>query len=154
MSTVLVTGASAGLGAEFVRQLASAGHDVVLVARDEGRLETLAKELETSHGIATEVLVADLTTSEGLAVVESRLADGERPVDLLVNNAGFAVGRSFLRSSADEQEAMLRVLVLAVLRLTHAALPGMVARRRGAVLNVSSVAGFVSAGRTRPRRHG
>lgn len=141
--TALVTGASAGIGLAFARRLAADGYDVTLVARDRARLDELAAGLP---GTAT-VLPADLTTDEGVAAVAARLAD---PPDLLVNNAGIGVKESFLRSDPADEARQLRLNVEAVLRLTHAALPGMTARRHGAIVNVSSVAGFgpVAAGST------
>jgi uncharacterized protein len=146
VSLALVTGATSGIGAEFARQLATQGHDLVLVARDTERLEAMSDELRSAHGVACDVLIADLATTEGMRAVEQRLAVPTQPVDLLVNSAGLGLRTSFLKSSADDEEAMLRVMVVAVLRLTHAALPGMLGRGRGAVINVSSVAGFIPAG--------
>lgn len=143
MSTALVTGATAGIGLAFTRRLARERYDLVLVARDGERLEKVAAELRAEHDVTVEVLAADLADEHACRTVEARLADPDRPVDMLVNNAGFTVRRGFLRGDVDEEERMLRVLVRAVLRLTHAALPGMVARRHGTVVTVSSVAGFV-----------
>lgn len=138
----LVTGATAGIGATFARQLAASGHDLVLVARREDRLVEIAAELEAAHGITVRVQVADLSTSEGCAVVEARLAAADDPIDLLVNNAGTTLNTSFLRSTPEDEERLLRLNVHAVMRLTHAALPAMVARGGGGVINVSSVSGF------------
>ena len=146
MATALITGATAGIGHAFARRLAADRHDLVLVARDRDRLESTAKELHTSYAVDVEVVVADLAADDGCLLVEDRLADSTRPVDLLVNNAGFSVNRAFLRGDVDDEERMLRVLVRAVLRLTHAAVPGMVQRGHGAVINVSSVASFVPQG--------
>jgi uncharacterized protein len=144
--TALVTGATAGIGHSFAVHLARRGHDLVLVARDRDRLESVAADLRTSYGVAVEVLPADLGDREQLARVEERLADRDRPVDLLVNNAGFGLKHRFLDNSADDESAMLDVLVTAVLRLSHAALGGMAERGRGGVINVSSVASLLPRG--------
>jgi uncharacterized protein len=142
MSVALITGPTSGIGNAFARRLAADGHDLVLVSRDANRLEELARGLRSTYGVDVEVLAADLADDEGCRSIEKRLSDGS-PVDLLVNNAGFSINQRFLTGDIENEEAMLRVLVRAVLRLTRAAVPGMVARRHGAVINVSSVAGFV-----------
>lgn len=146
MGTALITGASAGLGLEFAWQLATAKHDVVLVARGADRLETLAGQLRAAAGIRAEVLPADLSVRADVERVADRLRADERPVGLLVNNAGFGMGRSFLDTPIAEQEQALDVMVRAVLVLSHAAAGAMVERGRGAILNVSSVAALLTSG--------
>ncbi|MFI7646953.1 SDR family NAD(P)-dependent oxidoreductase [Micromonospora sp. NPDC049460] len=137
----LITGATAGIGAAFARRLASDGWHLVLVARDAARLADTAAELTARHGREVETIPADLSTDDGCAAVERRLAEGS-PVELLVNNAGISLNTPFLRSSAEDEARLLRLNVHAVMRLTLAALRPMTERRHGAVINVSSVAGF------------
>ncbi len=144
--TALVTGATAGIGLEFARQLAARGDDLVLVARDTARLDAVAADLRASYDVRVEVLPADLTDSDQLARVEARLADRANAVDLLVNNAGFGLKERFLDNPLEVEQAQQDVLVRAVLRLTHAALGGMVERGHGGVINVSSVAAFFPRG--------
>ncbi len=136
-STALVTGASSGIGEAFARLLAGAGVPTVVVARRRDRLEALARALP-----GVEVLVADLTTEDGIAAVEDRLASG---VDLLVNNAGFGTSGRFAEIDPARITAEVTLNVVALTRLTRAALPGMLARGRGWVLNVSSVVSFQAA---------
>ncbi|MFB7056615.1 SDR family NAD(P)-dependent oxidoreductase [Streptomyces vinaceus] len=146
MTTVLITGASAGLGAAFARGFAAKGCELVLVARDKERLESVARELGREFGTTSEVLPADLLDADGCTAVTERLADRERPVDILVNNAGFGLPAPFPYSPVEDEERLLDLLVKVPLRLTHALLPGLRERRRGAVVNVSSVAGLLPTG--------
>lgn len=145
MPTALITGPTSGIGAAFARHLARTGHDLVLVARDEQRLAATAAELTAAHGIAADVLVADLAEDADRERVAARIEDQARPLDVVVNNAGLSLNTPFLRSTPEKETRLLSVNVHAVMRLTLAALPGMVSRRRGAVINVSSVAGFSAA---------
>lgn len=146
MTTALVTGASAGLGAEFSRQLAEAGHDVVLVARDEARLTALADDLRRDRGVRAEVLPADLATEEGLAAVRTRLEQSADPVTVLVNNAGYGIPTDFVDTPLADEQRMLRLLVEVPLALSHAAIPALAERGGGHIINVSSVAGFIPRG--------
>lgn len=144
MAIALVTGASSGLGEEFAWQLATAGHQVVLVARSRDRLSEVAELLTSATGSAAEILPADLTTEQGREAVAARLAARERPVSLLVNNAGFGIGEPLTRSDWEDEKALLDIHITAPLQLTHAALPGMIERGHGAVLNVASIAAHLA----------
>jgi hypothetical protein len=146
MGRALITGASTGLGKEFAEQLAGRGHDLVLVARTGQALEDLAADLTVRQGVEVEVLPADLTDRDQLQRVADRLNDAASPVDLLVNNAGFGSRRGFVRNSLDEEERAVDLMVKAVMVLSHAAGGAMRGRGRGAILNVSSVAGFTVMG--------
>ena len=146
MSTALVTGASAGIGRAFAERLAREGTDLVLVARDRARLDELATGLRMRHGVAVEVLVADLSDRAATGRVCARIEDDVRPIDLLVNNAGFGLKGSFLDNDLADEEAGLDVMVRAVMLTSHAAGRAMRARGTGAILNVSSVAGFIANG--------
>lgn len=139
--TAVVTGASSGIGAAYARRLAADGYDVILVARRKDRLEKLAEELEASHAVKAEVLAADLTGEAGLRAVEERIARAGN-LEFLVNNAGFGTRGLFFRSPGEAPDRMHRLHVLAVVRLSRAALAGMVMRGKGTLVNVSSVAAF------------
>jgi short-subunit dehydrogenase len=140
--SAMVTGASAGIGAEIASQLAASGCDLILVARRESLLAEVAGRLAGQHGVRAEVLAADLTAEAGLAAAAERLSGPGHPVELLVNNAGFGVPGALAAAPFGPQEAQIRLNVLALARLTHAALPGMVEREFGGILNVASVAGY------------
>ncbi len=142
MTTALVTGATAGIGRAFVDALAARGDDVVLVARDGARLESVAAEIRTAHGVHATPLVADLLEEPGLAAVEARLRDVVEPIDLLVNNAGMGTFGTFADLDVVDEERAIRLNVLALVRLTHAALETMVKRHSGAIVNMSSLAAY------------
>lgn len=143
MPNALITGASAGLGAEFARQLARRGADLVLVARSTDALEKIATELRGTYGVAVEVLTADLADEAGVQRVVDRLAERTDPIDLLVNNAGYGLPLQFADNDIDDEVRHLRVHVEASMRLMHAALQVM-RDRGGRIINVASVAGFIS----------
>ncbi|HEU5022947.1 MAG TPA: SDR family oxidoreductase [Bryobacteraceae bacterium] len=133
----LVTGASSGIGETFARKLAARGFDLILAARREDKLRALAAELPVN----TRIIVADLTQEDGLAATEAAIRESP-DLELLVNNAGFGTLGRFWEADLHSQEQMHRLHVMAMMRLTHAALKAMVPRDRGGVINVSSVAGF------------
>lgn len=145
MSRALITGASAGLGREFARTLASQGNDIVLVARNADRLDDLATELRTT-GVDVEVLPADLGNDADLARVADRLRWDDAPVTLLVNNAGFGLGQDFVGGSLDRELEGLNVMVRAVLVLCHAAAHAMRMRGFGSIINVSSMTALTAQG--------
>jgi uncharacterized protein len=138
----LITGASSGIGATYADRLARRGHDLVLVARDESRMEALAARLRGEHGVAVEVLAADLAVASELARIERRLRE-DSTITMLVNNAGIGGSGAFATADPERIEAIIRVNVLAVSRLAAAATPGFVARRSGTIVNVASIAALV-----------
>jgi short-subunit dehydrogenase len=145
-TTALITGASAGLGAEFARQLAARGTNLVLVARNRARLEEAAAGLERRYGITAEVLPADLTDDAGVEAVVARLADPERPVGILVNIAGIGLLHNFEDNRISEEKKHLKLHGETAMVLTHAALKGMLERRSGRIINVASIAAFLPRG--------
>jgi short-subunit dehydrogenase len=140
--TALVTGASWGIGTAFVRALARRGMDVILVARSTDRLQPLAEEIAREHGARSEVVPADLSAEPSVAALRQEVERRGLHVDLLVNNAGFATHGHFETIPADREHAEIMVNVAAVVGLTHAFVPGMLARGCGAVINVASTAAF------------
>jgi hypothetical protein len=140
-TAALITGASSGIGAAFARRLGQQGYHLILVARREERLQALASKLQQRYHTTAEVLAADLSEPEGICRVEERIA-AMGTLDLLINNAGFGTYGKFAEVSEDRHEDMIQVHVTASVRLCRAALPRMLERRRGAVINVSSVAAF------------
>jgi short-subunit dehydrogenase len=144
--TALITGPTSGIGNAFARRLAADGWDLVLVARDSIRLERVAAELRERHGTEVEPFPADLASEAARNAVAERIADEDRPIDLLINNAGLAGPGSMLLSDYSAEDTVLAVMVRAVLQLSHAALHTMAARGHGGIINVSSVAGYVPRG--------
>ncbi|MFF0952780.1 SDR family NAD(P)-dependent oxidoreductase [Rhizobium leguminosarum] len=138
MTTALITGASSGIGAVYARRLAARGHDLVLVARATDRLNTLAEELSSAHGVAIEVLTADLVDGPQLEKVLDRLRSNP-PIDILVNNAGAGLIGEFTTAESDEMYKLLRLNVLVPTLLTSAVVGGMVERGSGSIINISSV---------------
>ena len=143
-SWALVTGATAGIGESFTRLLAAHNYNLVLVARDLPRLHERAAALQEKYGVETIVLQADLSTNKGCALVESYITEHE--IEVLINNAGFGIKKSFTTSELIDEQNLLDVLVRTPMRLMHGALPLMRARDKGIVINVSSVAGFIAGG--------
>lgn len=142
----LVTGATAGIGAAFAELLARESHDLVIVARDLPRLNSRADEWRSRYKIEVEVIQADLSRDEDIRRLELRLQNISRPIEVLINNAGFGINKSFTTSDIAEEIALLDVLVTAPMRLMHAVLPRMKERNSGAIINVSSVAGWIAGG--------
>jgi uncharacterized protein len=138
----VVTGASAGIGKEFCLQLAAGGYDLLVVARDANRLEGLRRELEQRHGVTVDAFPADLTLDDDVTRLAGIVAGSPR-LELLVNNAGFGTRGSLADASPSRQEAMLRLHTLAPMRLSQAAVPVLLKRGRGGIINVSSVASFI-----------
>ncbi len=137
----LVTGASSGIGEAFATRLARDRYDLTLVARNKERLQDLAARLHSRHGIGVQVLPADLTKTPSLRKIERAIESDDR-LEILVNNAGFGTMGQFAELDVAVEEEEIRLNVLALVRLTRAGLPGMIARRRGAIINVSSMAGL------------
>ncbi len=141
--TAFITGASSGIGAAFAERLAGQGLDLVITGRRREKLETVAAEIVTRHGVDVQVVIAELADETQLAMVAGRVA-ALPGLEVLVNNAGFGQeGGGFHEQDIAAHEAMLKVHTMATVRLTHAALPAMIANHRGSIINVSSVAGFV-----------
>lgn len=142
----MITGATAGLGAEFAAQLAAEGHGLILVARDSARLEEKAAALRSRFDVAVEVLVADLHDDDGVRRVLDRLRAGHDPVSTLVNNAGYGLPNSFEANPLEDELNHAAIHLTVPLALSHAALQGMLVRGSGRIVNVASVAGFTPRG--------
>ncbi len=142
--TALITGASSGIGEQFARHLAAEGFNLLLVARREARLNSLAGELQQHHGINARVCPADLATPGGVAQVEQRMAECDN-LSMVINNAGLGTTGTFAEIDIAKQLAMVHVHINASMRLSRAALPRMIAQQRGAIINVSSIAAYIRA---------
>ena len=140
--TALITGASMGLGAEWARLFGADGYDLVLVARSKDKLDALAEELESAHGIRTHVIAADLSEPKGPMTVWKTLNAAGIDVDVLINNAGFGSNGLFTELDVNRELDMIRVNIEALVHLTRLFMPGMVARKKGAVMNIASTAAF------------
>ncbi|WP_339099022.1 SDR family oxidoreductase [Yersinia enterocolitica] len=138
---VLITGASSGIGATYAERFARRGHNLVLVARDGVRLETLAAQLRQDNGITVDVLPADLTQPDELAAVETRLRDDNR-IGILVNNAGMNISGSFIEQATDDIERIITLNTTALARLASAVAPRLAAAGEGAIINIGSVVGL------------
>lgn len=141
LSTVLITGASSGIGATYAERFASRGHNLVLVARDKGRLETLAARLRKEHDVAVDVLQADLTRADDLVSVETRLRD-DAQIGILINNAGIAQSGGFLDQTSEDVTRMVGLNTVALVRLANAIAPRLVQAGEGSIVNIGSVVGL------------
>ena len=146
MGTALITGATSGIGLEIAWELAAEKNDLVLVARNKERLEKIAEEMRQIADVRVEVLSADLSTMEGALAVAERVANDERPVGLLVNNAGFGLGQDFVGGSLNRELQGLNTMVRAVLITCHAAADAMTRRGYGGILNVASMTALTAQG--------
>lgn len=145
-SYALITGASSGIGAEFARQYAQHGYSLVISGRNHDALENLAQEIRQEHSVDVEIMRADLLREDDVQALVIRIRSAERPVEILVNNAGFGLGKEFLKASAQAHMQQVDVLAKIPLQLMHAALEVMVERGRGRIINVASVAAFMPNG--------
>ena len=140
-SSVLITGASTGIGATYADRFAKRGHDLVLVARDLTRMETLADRLRKQAGVQVDILRADLTDAQDLSLVEARLRDDHR-IAILVNNAGTAIAGGFVEHSADDIAMIVNLNAMALVRLAHAVAPRLVKQGMGSIINIGSIVGL------------
>ena len=144
--TILITGASSGIGTAFARSLASQGYDLVLVARREAQLRSLADDVQRKFNVNAQVFPADLSDPTQVKRLETQVAEiGD--LEILINNAGFGVPGKFVEIQAERNAEMIQVHILATVRLCRAALPGMISRGRGSIINVSSIAAFMATPR-------
>jgi uncharacterized protein len=138
----LVTGASSGIGADLARELAQGGHDLVLVARGEDKLRALAAELEKAHSIRAQIIAADLAAPDAAVRLVAELEQRQLAVDVLINNAGYALYGRFAETDGQDELRMIQVNIVALTQLAKLLLPGMLARKKGRILNVASTAAF------------
>ncbi|MFM8921702.1 MAG: SDR family NAD(P)-dependent oxidoreductase [Candidatus Nanopelagicaceae bacterium] len=144
MKTALVTGASSGIGWHFANLLAKEGFDLVITARSTERLNNLAEDIRSKFGRDVEVISADLTTDSGIQNIAERLKAGD--IEVLINNAGYGLNKSFTKSDMQDEVAVLRILCEAPMRLAHAVIPSMISKNAGTIINVSSVAAWITGG--------
>ena len=140
----LVTGASSGIGWHFADLLSREGYDLVITARNTERLNHLANEFHQKYGRNVEVISADLTTDHGISLIENRLSNGD--IDVLINNAGYGLNKGFTQSDVKDEITILKILCEAPMRFAHSVLPSMIARNSGIIVNVSSVAAWITGG--------
>jgi short-subunit dehydrogenase len=146
MATALITGGTSGIGAAFARALAARGHDLVLVARNDDRLSAMSTELKERYAISVETIVADLAVRDETVGIAERLTSVERPIDILINNAGFGIRARLTDADTTPHEHGIDVMIRAVLILSAAAGRAMRQRGAGTIINVSSTASFVAMG--------
>lgn len=140
----LITGASSGIGWHFAELLAKEGYDLVITARDVDRLNHIAGEFHQKYGRNVEVISADLTTEYGISIIEKRAGEGD--LDVLINNAGYGLNKPFTQSALEDEIAILKILCEAPMRIAHSILPSMINRNSGIIINVSSVAAWITGG--------
>ena len=144
MKKALVTGASSGIGWHFAQLLSQKGYDLVITARNTERLNHLATAIHERTGRNVEVISADLTIDSGIQIIEKRLQTGD--IEVLINNAGYGLNKSFTKSNSLDETAVLRILCEAPMRLAHAVIPSMISKNVGVIINVSSVAAWITGG--------
>ena len=142
MKKALITGASAGIGLEFAYQLAQKNYDLILVSRNQQKLDEIAQDISSKHKNINEVLVADLSTQEGIDLVTNKIKSNQ-DIEFIVNNAGLGINKPFHKASLNEESDLLNVLVKAPLEITHSAITSMLNSKRGFIINVGSVAEYV-----------
>lgn len=140
----LVTGTTSGIGKSFCELLAKEGYNLVLVSRDRDRMNDQAKSLIRAHNIKVEILQANLSDIEQIGTVVTRCMDATRPIEVLVNNAGFGINSDFSTSQIELQESLINCMIMGPMRLTHAVVKSMEIRNKGYIINVSSVAGYMA----------